>query len=205
MHRASISSGDLSAQFSSAVTAFVLVNSTRFQLLDLQNGGPASTFLAYVQSTMGKEMNFPYSISVYALETYTSAAIPNVNIFSYASNGFSNSVSTQTFYEPVVVTNSTSLCGTACNFSLNVQSGFPGQNVTVDAPNCEAYTNSFYPTGWVVYNNTPAGECTILIGGYLVNGLPNNYLIKAYSSGGGADGQATLYVLGLDTVVIKVQ
>lgn len=204
LNQAAISSGDLNAQFSSAVTSFMLVNSTRAQILDLQSGGSATTFLDYVQQTLGSEVSVPYSVTVYALEDYATLTTPTVQIFSYTSSGFSSSRSVQSFYEPIIVTNSTSLCGSACNFSLGQQSVFPTQNLTVNAPQCSALNNNLYPTGWDVFNNTPVGSCTITVGSYFVDGLPNNYLIDAYSSTDTYEGNVTDYVLGLDLVVIKL-
>jgi hypothetical protein len=204
LNQSAISSGDLSGEFSSAVTALMLVNTTRTQVFNLQNGSPSSTFSSYIQQTLGKEIPFPYSVTIYFLEDYANLKVPNVPIFSFSSSGFSNMSSSQTFYEPLLVTNSSPLCSSLCNSSLGPISTFPTQNVTVNAPKCLLYTNSQHSTGWQVFNNTPAGQCTIAVGSYFVKG-PNNYLIKAYSSAGVSEGQLTLYVFGLALVVVKIQ
>ena len=205
LNQASISNADLNAQISSAITSFMIVTQTRTQLDNFQVGiTSASTFENYTINTLGEEIGLPYSISVYALETY-SEAIPNVQLLSYASNGFENGSAIEAFSEPIIVTNQTSLCGSACNFSLQAQSAFPGENLTVNAAKCNVYTNKGSGTGWGVFNNTPAGYCTIQVGSYAAGALPNNYLVKAYNSTGSFEGNTTLYVLGLDLIQLKIQ
>ncbi len=207
LSQASISNSDLSAQISSAITSFMTVTQTRTQLDNLQVNVTTiskSGFKNYTIETLGEELGLPYSISIYALENYSSQ-IPNVQLLSYDSNGFENGTSIEAFSEPIIVTNKTSLCASACNFSLQAQSAFPGENLTVNTAECNVYTNKGSATGWKVFNNTPLGYCTIEVGSYLGGALPNNYLVKAYNSTSSFKGNTTLYVLGLDLIQLKIQ
>ncbi len=201
LSQASISSADLSAQISSAVTSFMAVTQTRGEIDTFQvNITPASrsTFETYTLDTLGKELEVPYSISIYALENY-SDQIPTVQLLSYLSPGFQNSSGLEVFSEPIIVTNQTPLCTIAtCNISLQAKSVFPDENSTVNAPDCNVYKNNGSVTHWNVFNDTPAGFCTIAVGNY-TRALPNNYLVKT------SEGNTTLYVLGLDLIQIKVQ
>ena len=211
LNKTYISTGDTMGQFSTAVTSFMLVNSTRAQLLGLQNSVTTeSSFRAYILQTLGKELDFPYYISVDALENY-SQSTPNVNIFNYSSSGFSQNVSSMhQFNEPIFVTNYSSLCSSSCNYSLQPQSGFPGQNISLSAPNCTVFNNANVrvgpaaANGWEIFNNTPTGSCTLTIGRYATTGSPNNYLVDAYSLGGISDGEITVFSLALDLVSIKI-
>lgn len=213
-----ISAGNAVGEFSTAVTSFLLVNTTGTQLVSLQNGGSQSAFKTYVLQTLGKELDFPYYISVNVLLDYNQY-LPNTNVFNYSSPTFSqNSSSIQQYNEPIFVTNSSSLCGSICNYSLDSQSAFPGENMTLNAPGCSIFNGgnsrvgpAIGANGWDVFNNTPTGKCTITVGPYITpstgSGTPDNYLVKAYSgstSSAVSEGEITVFSVALDLVTIKI-
>ncbi|MCL5009479.1 MAG: hypothetical protein M1433_00640 [Candidatus Parvarchaeota archaeon] len=206
--QSNLSNNDLLSQYSSAVTSFVLVNTTMPKMFYVQSSGNLPTVIDYIQSTLGEELSTPYSVSLYALENYsrTSLGVPDILIFEYNSSGFSG-VNTQAYTEPILVTNVSSLCGSSCNASLLVNSTFPSLSTEVNAQACTVSTQTGEPvSGWTIQNDTPSGYCKITVGAYNSGGKPGNYLVNAYKTPGGAsDGETTLYVLGIDTLLIRVQ
>ncbi len=204
--RSTLSNSNLVSEYSSAVAAFTLVNATMPQIFAFQNGGSLSTVTNYIKSTLGAELATPYSVSVYALEDYSqgSGGVPNVSLFSFNSSGFSG-LNFQAYNEPILVTNTSSLCGTSCNVSLIANSTFPSLTTEVNAAGCSVFTDSGASvSGWTVQNNTPAGYCTITVAPYNSGGKPGNYLVST-TNGTVSEGKTTLYVLGLDLIRIEVQ
>ncbi len=206
--QSTLSNNDLLSQYSSAVTSFTLVNTTMPHLFAFQSSGSLAAVTSYIQSTLGEELSTPYSVSLYALEDYSasSGGVPNIFLFGYNSSGFIGS-HFQAYNEPVLVTNTSSLCGASCNVSLIANSTFPSLSTEVNAEGCSVYTPSGTAvSGWTIQNNTPSGYCTITVGAYNAGGKPGNYLVEAYKTPGGAsDGETTLYILGIDLMQIKVQ
>ncbi|MCL4399557.1 hypothetical protein M1293_03590 [Candidatus Parvarchaeota archaeon] len=198
-----ISSGSVSGTYSSAVSAFSISNITIQNIDALQVAGDTSAFQTYVVSTLGKELPVPFSINLYAKEVYSGYYLPNVSLFAYSSSGFPSTSAISVFYEPVIVTNQSSLCGSSCNVSLQAQSVFPGENSTVAAPDCTVSTNTGASTGWRIVNDSPSGFCTIEVGSYS-DAKPDNYLVKAYSSSGTSEGETTMFVLSLDYLKIEI-
>ncbi len=196
---------DISETFASATSAFMLVNTTQVQIVGLQNGGPSGTFQTYIQNTLGKEVDTPYTISVYTENSYTDYALPLSRLFTYASPTFASLSTIASFNEPMIVTNTSSVCGGSCNFSLSIQSAFPTENTTLNTANCTVVNNKKQIlTGWKVFNNTPAGTCTIQLGSPS-NAEPNNYLVTGYTKSGTKQGNTTLYVLAFDLVDIQIE
>lgn len=185
----------------SAASAFAFVNSTSSALLSLENGGPTFGFENYSVSVIKSEITLPFFIKVLEKTNYPSTSPPNSLLVSYYSASFSNSSSATVFYEPLIVSNMSSLCGSSCNYSLYIGSVFMGQNTTLNAPECTVSTNTGASTGWKIFNNTAAG-CVVSVS---PSANPNNYLVKAYSSSGSSEGETTLHVFSLNLIEIGVQ
>ena len=191
---------DFISQVYSAVSSFSVVSSTENQLLLFQNGGSASALNSYVSSVLGSELSGPFLLQVFTKSTYSNSDLPSNLIFSYNSR-FSSSSSYSTFYEPVIITNYSSACGSSCNTSLSINSVFPSYNDTINAPNCNVLYGNGTVTGWTILNNVPSGYCTIFVPSYAD---PNSYDVVTSSSTGVSTGSATLHVLAIDLLEFKV-
>jgi hypothetical protein len=192
---------DFISQVYSAVSSFSLVSSTENQLLLFENGGSASALDSYVSSVLGSELSGPFLLNVFTKSNYSNSSLPSNLIFSYNSR-FLSSSSYSTFYEPLVVTNYSSACGSSCNASLSINSVFPSYNDTINAPNCNVLYGNGTVTGWTILNDTPSGYCTILVPSYA---NPNSYDVVTSSSTGVSTGSATLHILAIDLLEFKVQ
>jgi hypothetical protein len=209
-----ISNGNLVSEVSSAITAFVTANSTRDSIEYFQSSSGATAFFTSftnnITQSLGQELNFPYSISIYTIGNYTNGElVPNLLLFSYETPAFVSGAPSISFYEPIVVTQQTSACRNTCNFSLQAGSIFIGENATLNAAKCNIYslTGAKLVVGsWHVFNNTPTGYCTLEAPKYpSVGGTPKSYLVKAYNLGGTFIGNTTLHTMGLDLIQIEVQ
>jgi hypothetical protein len=192
---------DFIFQIYSAVSSFSTVSSTENQLLSFQNGGSSSALNSYVSSVLGSELSSPFLLQVFTKSNYSNNDTPSNLIFSYNSR-FSPSSSYSTFYEPLLITNYSSACGSSCNNSLSINSVFPSYNDTINAPNCNVLYGNGTVTGWTILNDTPSGYCTILVPSYAD---PNSYDVVTSSSTGTSTGSATLYVLAIDLLEFKIQ
>ena len=204
--------GDTSNAISSATSAFIMANSTKDELFHLQGGMPYSDFLNYVESTLGKEVSYPYSITVYAQSPYSAPSLPSLALFSYSTQSFSQSSSLYSFHYPILISNfgftsSAYPCNGACNASLSANSVFPGESSSLNAPKCNVINTSngaYLP--WGVNGST---TCAINVPSTGSPGTPSSlvgeYYVKAYTSGGVYLGETPLYVLGLLVVDIMVQ
>jgi hypothetical protein len=184
----------------SAISSFSTVSSTENAILQFQNSGSSSALSDYVSSVLGAEVHGPFMLNILTKNNYSSSNVPNLLIFSYNS-GISSSSSYLQFYEPILITNYSSACGSSCNPSLSVKSVFPSYNTTINAINCNVVYDNGSATGWTILNNTPSGDCTIEVPTYA---NPNNYDVVTTSSSGNPTGSATLYILGLDLIQFKV-
>ncbi len=192
---------DFLSQIYSAVSSFSVVSSTTNQLLLFQNGGSVSTLNSYVSSVLNLEISSPFLLEVFTKSNYSNNDTPSSLIFSYNSR-FSSSHSYSTFYEPLLITNYSSACGSSCNSSLSIKSVFPSYNDTINAPDCNVLYGNGTVTGWTILNDTPSGHCTILVPSYAG---PNSYDVVTSSSTGVSTGSATLHILALDLLKLEVQ
>ncbi len=184
---------------SSAASAFALVGTTDNALVQLHSTGNTAIFLDYVKSTLGAMLTRPYSISIQTKSDYGTSSAPNITIFNYTSPGFSD-LSYSSFYEPVIVSDLSTLCYSNCDPSLSIKDVFAGQNATLNAPYCTVFYNNGTEVPWTVLNDTTGSECTIKVSSAA---YPQNYLVNAFSSPGTFEGNTTLYVLALDLIHIK--
>ena len=194
-------SSDFISQIYSAVSSFSVVSSTENQLLLFQNGGSASALNSYVSPVLGSELSGPFLLQVFTKSNYSNSNLPSNLIFSYNSR-FSLSSSYSVFYEPLIITNYSSACGSSCNSSLSIKSVFPSYNDTINAPKCNVLYGNGTATGWTTLNDTPSGSCTILVPSYAD---PNSYDVVTFSSTGASTGSATLHILVMDLLEFKVQ
>ncbi len=185
---------------SSAASAFSITYYTDDALVQLHTTHNTAVFLDYVKSTLGAMMVRPYSLTVLTKTNYSGAGIPNVPIFDYTVPGF-DTLSYSAFYEPVIVTNSSTLCYSYCDPSLSLNDVFPGQSALLSAAECSVLYGNGSVTGWTVLNNTPSGKCTIEVPS---SANPQNYLVNAYSGPGAFEGNTTLHVVVLDLLEILV-
>ncbi|EFD92518.1 MAG: hypothetical protein BJBARM5_0779 [Candidatus Parvarchaeum acidophilus ARMAN-5] len=192
--------GNFLSLVSSAVSSFSEVSSTSTALLQFQNGGSSSALSSYVLNILGSEINGPFLINVMTKSNYSSNDTPNSLIFSYNS-GLSSSLSYLKFYEPILVTNYSSACGSSCNSSLSIGSVFPSYNTTINAVNCNVFYSNGSTTGWTILHNTPSGYCTIQVPSFAA---PNSYDVVTQSSTGESTGSATLQVIALDLLEFEV-
>ncbi|MGC8533256.1 MAG: hypothetical protein ACP5MV_01330 [Candidatus Parvarchaeum sp.] len=192
---------DFLSQIYSAVSSFSVVSSTTNQLLIFQNGGSASTLNSYISSVLNSEISSPFLLQVFTKSNYSNNDTPSDLIFSYDSR-FSPSSSYSTFYEPLLVTNYSSACGSSCNSSLSIKSVFPSYNDTINAPDCNVLYINGTVTGWTTLNDTPSGYCTIFVPSYAD---PNSYDVVTSSSTGVSTGSATLHILAIDLLKFEVQ
>ncbi len=186
---------------SSAVSAFAFVNSTSSSLLKLENGGNSFNFINYSESILKSEVTEPFFFEVFQKTTYTTGSVPNSMIVSYRSPTFSNSSSSSVFYEPLIISNMSSLCGNSCNYSLYIGNVFPSENASLNAPECTVSNGAGVSPGWKIFNNTASG-CIIEVS---ANADPNNYLVKAYSSSGSSEGETTLHVFSINLIEIGIE
>ncbi len=192
---------DFISQTYSAVSSFSNVLSTENSLLIFQNGGSAASLSSYVSSILGEELHSPFILKVLTKTNYSSSSIPSSLIFSYNS-GLSSSSAYLELYNPLLVTNYSSACGTACNSSLSINSVFPSYNTTINAPNCNVLYGNGTVTGWTILSNTPSGYCTIEVPPYAD---PNSYDVVTFSSSGSSTGSATLHIIVLDMLEFELQ
>ncbi|MEM0143223.1 MAG: hypothetical protein QXL94_04650 [Candidatus Parvarchaeum sp.] len=190
---------DFISQVYSAVSSFSAVSSTSSQLLSFQNGGSSSTLNAYVSSVLGSELPGPFLFQVFTKSNYSTNDTPNDLIFSY-NFGFSPA-SYSTFYEPLLITNYSSACNSACNTSLSINAVFPSYNDTVNAVNCNVLYSNGTATGWTTLNDTPSGYCTVQVPAYA---NPNSYDVVTSSSSGVSTGSTTLHVIVIDLLKFEV-
>ncbi len=202
----SSSNNNIVATVSSAAFAFISLNKTTAMLDNFQNGAITSAeFSSYVSSHLGRELTLPYYVFVNTKENYSNGSSYLVDTFNNSYANFNSQNSFISIPEVVLVSNFSSLCGNTCSTQFSAGSIFPTQSTEVAATNCTVFNNvGVHVTGWTVRNNTPAGSCTITAGTYS-SALPNNYLIKAYTSAGSFLGNTTLHILGLDVVSIEAQ
>ena len=184
----------------SAISAFSTVSSTESALLNFQNGGSPTALSNYIVNVFGSEISNPFSIDVFTKTNYSSDSIPDSLLFSYNS-GLTSSLSYLNFYEPILVTNYSSACGSSCNSSLSVNSVFPSYNTSVNAVNCNVLYGNGTVTGWTILNNTPAGYCTIEVPPYA---NPNSYDVVTSSSSGVSTGSTTLHIISIDLMQFKI-
>ena len=182
----------------SAISAFSTVSSTQSALLQFQNGGPVSVLSDYVSSVLGSELHTPFLLKVLAKSNYSSNSTPDSLIFSYNAGITSSYLR---FYEPIVVTNYSSACGSSCNSSLSINSVFPSYNTTINEPNCNVLYGNGSTTGWTILNNTPSTYCTIEVP---LSANPGSYNVVTSSSSGVSTGSATLQVIVLDLMEFEV-
>ncbi|MCL4361967.1 MAG: hypothetical protein OH338_01655 [Candidatus Parvarchaeota archaeon] len=192
---------DFLSQIYSAVSSFSVVSSTTNQLLLFQNGGSVSTLNSYISSVLNPEISSPFLLEVFTKSNYSNNDTPSNLIFSYNSR-FSPSSSYSTFYQPLLITNYSSACGSSCNSSLSIKSVFPSYNDTINAPDCNVLYGNGTVTGWTILNDTPSGYCTVLVPSYAD---PNSYDVVTSSSTGISTGSATLHILALDLLKFEVQ
>ena len=189
------------AQAYSAVSSFAAVSSTLNSLILLQNDGSNLAFANYVSATLDTEIHSPFLFKVFTKTNYSSNSMPDSLIFSYNSS-FSSSSAYFNFYEPLLVTNYSSACGSSCNLSLSIQSVFPSYNSTINAQDCNVLYANGSITGWTILNNTPSGYCTIEIPS---SAAPNSYEVVTASASAVPTGSATLHVLAMDLLEFEVQ
>ncbi len=178
----------------SAISSFSTVSSTQSALLNFQEGGSSSALSNYISSTFNAEIHSPFTINIFKKSNYSSDSIPDSLIFSYSSGPSSSSY--LDFYEPIIITNYSSACGSSCNSSLSINSVFPSYNTTINSVNCNVLYGNGTATGWTILNNTPSGYCTIEV--------PSSANPGGYDTVTASSGSATLRVIVLDLMQFEV-
>ena len=167
----------------------------------MQSGAFIVSLNSYISSVLNPEISSPFLLEVFTKSNYSNNDTPSNLIFSYNSR-FSPSSSYSTFYQPLLITNYSSACGSSCNSSLSIKSVFPSYNDTINAPDCNVLYGNGTVTGWTILNDTPSGYCTVLVPSYAD---PNSYDVVTSSSTGISTGSATLHILALDLLKFEVQ
>lgn len=198
--QSSVSNINVVSRLYSVLNAFANSNLTLFYIDKFQNSNAAIS--SYLNNQMSLMSPYPFNLSIFAKENYSNNAIPNTYLMSVSSPVFHNYGEEYSLSSLIVIYNQSKAC-VKCDDAISAKSGFPQQNVTVNAAECTVYTPSgvnVLSDGWEVYNKTPSSNyCTITIGKYS-NALPTSYLVKAYNGTGTYLGNTTLHVLALDLI-----
>jgi hypothetical protein len=196
------------ALYSSTASSFAVSNSTISAIDAFQNGGTASAVSSYIISILGNEIFVPYKITFYGESSYLAPQLPSTELVHYASPDFGNFSGVLSFTNLILVSNFTAACGGSCDYAgFPPGSVFPSQSFQVNAPDCTVHSpngTNVLSLGWSISNNTPSGSCTIGVSSNVNNAPPNDYLVKAYS-GATLDGETTLFVLAIDSIVLQIK